>query len=216
MVSRAIIGDVSRVVSEVDAGVVRFRPGDIAFHGLATYLTALQGFFGLADIYDHTTPTAPWAHDDVAIFDAAACDVRLIWNPFQTVFPMTRNAWPHQIEFAAYEAKPIQGNLNLGVLEHYMYGLGQLLLVNMVENQKPLLKQRFGSTRSWPPVWNFARVVRNAMSHGGQLAIEDRAQVSWKRLSYSDADNGRRRIINVDLWPADLIILVEEMQRAMA
>jgi hypothetical protein len=217
-----IIGRRGRPVDEMSAKTLRFEPSDLAFELLATYLMALHGFVTTTEVYNNGGKGAfPWAADDVALFDGAACDIRLKWSPHETVAAMVSNTWPHRIDFTSYPADPIPSGipLPLGVLEHYMFGLGQSLLTSLVENQKHWLNATYGKGKAanWPPIWNFALVVRNAMSHGGKIRIDDGApvqRVQWRRLTYTKADNGTR-IINVDLWPADLFILIKEMQEAL-
>ncbi|MFA1674259.1 hypothetical protein ACDY97_16150 [Rhizobium mongolense] len=217
MTNRAIIGRGDRIVDAASSTVLRFEPAEIVFRPIASYLTALHGFFGLTEIYNNDGKGAqPWSHDDVAIFDGAASDVRLVWSPHETVWPMTINAWPPKIDFIVYNAEPIPTGsaLTLGVLEQYTYGLGQALITNFYENQRASLKAQYGSVRHWPAVWDFARVVRNAMSHGGKISIDDDTRVSWNGLHYCASDNGRA-IINRDLWPADLFILLKDLEAAL-
>ncbi len=64
----------------------------------------------------------------------------------------------------------------------------------------------------WPAVWNFARVVRNAATHGYNVNWRNTKApaVKWHHLSYSAADDGRR-LIGGDLILGDLLILMFEM-----
>jgi hypothetical protein len=66
---------------------------------------------------------------------------------------------------------------------------------------------------NWPPVLNFARVVRNAIAHNGTINITDPAAavVSWRRLTYSYKDFGRD-IINRDISYGDLLVLMLDME----
>lgn len=212
-----IIGGRELGVSDPSPKLFRFDRNELSFKAVATYLTALHGFMTMTEAYNNDGKGAvPWAADDVALFDGSACSIRLEWSPHETVSAMVRNAWPHKIDFLMHSAAPvIEGTpLNLGVLEHFMFGLGQALLTNFVEEQKSFLKEKHGAVAKWPPVWNFARVIRNAMAHGGSIRIDDNTKVEWKRLRYSKGENGRR-IINVDIWPADLFILIKEMEQAL-
>lgn len=215
--NRMIVGDSSRNVDLTSPSQLVFAANELAFEPMATYLTALHGFVSLLAIYKPGPEgPAPWRPTDVAIFDGAACDVRLVWSPHHVVVPMLLNAWPVTVEFQSFSADPIPPGsvLNLGVVEHFIFGLGQQLLTNFVEGRKAVLRSTYGKVTNWPPIWNFGRVVRNAMSHGGRIRIDDRSVVHWRNLTYSDADNGNP-IINVDLWPADLFILVKEMEAAL-
>jgi hypothetical protein len=70
-------------------------------------------------------------------------------------------------------------------------------------------------TNNWPPEWRFARVIRNAISHGGEIVIDNPTEppASWYGLTYSRADNGRRPIgvRDADLGIGDLLVLMFEM-----
>ncbi len=85
--------------------------------------------------------------------------------------------------------------------------------VEFYENNVDWLKANVSSDYyKWPAPWDFARVVRNAVSHGGVLSIDNpKAQsVSWYGLSYGPAQN-KRKIIGTDLSTADTLILMLEM-----
>jgi hypothetical protein len=65
---------------------------------------------------------------------------------------------------------------------------------------------------AWPSCWNFARVVRNALSHGGVVNFLNAAAppVSWRTLTYSPAQNGRQ-LLYKDVTAVELILLLEDM-----
>jgi hypothetical protein len=85
------------------------------------------------------------------------------------------------------------------------------------ENQRPWLDSNVSTdTRLWPPIWQFARVVRNAASHGGTLNwLNDKAPpVSWYHLTYSAKDRGKL-VVGGDLILGDLLILMLEMDKEL-
>ena len=56
----------------------------------------------------------------------------------------------------------------------------------------------------WPAVANFSRVVRNAIAHGGAIAINDvkAPPVTWRGFSLSLADNGKTVVADRrNAWP---------------
>jgi hypothetical protein len=64
---------------------------------------------------------------------------------------------------------------------------------------------QFGEVRNWPPILNFARVVRNAAAHGKVKFDNPNAQaVSWRNLTYSPLDNGRQ-LIGGDMQLGDVL-----------
>ncbi|PKA44037.1 hypothetical protein CWR43_06950 [Rhizobium sullae] len=192
-----------------------FTTADRSFQLVASYLMALTGIVSAIEIYSSGQQGAkPWPEEDTVVLDALACDRRLTWRPHSLVMALVKNQWPSQISFEVEEVAPASvSSIQLGVLDTFLYGLSQSLLTNLFEQERGRLESLHGRAPSgWPPVWNFGRVVRNAMSHGGEVTIkDDKTHVSWKRLTYSRAENGRR-IVNVDLWPGDLFILIREME----
>lgn len=198
------------------AGNLTFNPADASFRLVVSYLMAVQGFVSAAEIYNGQQAPTPWPEDDTATFDAAASSQRLIFKPRALVAAMVNNRWPDHVSFVVEEIPPmpVGSAIALGVLENFLFGLGQSLITNFFEEQRDRLDSHYGRVSNWPAVWNFARFLRNAMSHGGCVTIRDQTQVTWKSLSYSSADNGRK-IVNVDIWPGDLFILVKEMENAL-
>ena len=69
-----------------------------------------------------------------------------------------------------------------------------------------------GDKSKWPNPWGFGRLVRNAMSHGGALNIDNPNAPSfdWYGLRYGPTESGKK-IIGTDLSFADLLILMIEM-----
>lgn len=69
------------------------------------------------------------------------------------------------------------------------------------------------NVQQWPPISNFARVVRNAIVHGGTINIESQnaAAVSWKSISFDHSDFGRPVIGAGTLSLGDLIVLMLDL-----
>jgi Cu/Ag efflux protein CusF len=112
-------------------------------------------------------------------------------------------------------APPPDAALEMGALTMLFQTFAQALATNYFERHKLQMQQAHSGTSQWPAVWNFARVVRNAMAHGGKISIlnKDAKPVTWKGLTYSYADNGRD-ILRNDLWPGDFFDLIQEMDAA--
>lgn len=197
------------------SGNLDFTASDRSFQLVTSYLMALKGFVSAVEIYSSGKQGAKaWPEEDTIVLDALACDRRLTWRPHALIMAMVRNQFPSGISFEVEEIAPASiSSIQLGVLETFLYGLSQSLLTNLFEQERSRLESLHGRAPSgWPPVWNFARVVRNAMSHGGEVTIkDDKTHVAWKKLTYSAAENGRR-IVNVDIWPGDLFLLIRELE----
>ncbi len=64
---------------------------------------------------------------------------------------------------------------------------------------------------SWSPALRFARIIRNAIVHGGEISIgnANAPAVTWHSLTYGPADNGKKPI-GTDLTTGDLLVLLTE------
>ena len=103
--------------------------------------------------------------------------------------------------------------LNLSVYERPLYAFAQAMFVNYFERYRLYIEQKHGADPSkWPAVWNFARVVRNTVAHGGCVHFHSASAsaASWRGLTYSPSDNGRKVLFD-DLWIGDLIYLMMDM-----
>jgi hypothetical protein len=86
------------------------------------------------------------------------------------------------------------------------------IFVTFVENHSSAIVAKYGNNHSGPQIYNFGRVIRNCLSHGGEIYFTSPkyTAVTWHNLTYSYADNGKR-VIGTDLSVGDLIILMFEM-----
>jgi hypothetical protein len=98
--------------------------------------------------------------------------------------------------------------------------LGALLqpfFVSFFETHKDWIKQACGGNAyTWPTIFNFARVIRNAILHNeGRIKFDNigAGPVNWHHLSYSPDQNGHLAVSNEggDLASADILILMFEM-----
>jgi len=122
--------------------------------------------------------------------------------------------WPGRLIFREepVEIDPV-AILGLGPFEKPLYALEQSMFVNYFERERIGIETQFGTnTDAWPSDWNFARVVRNSVAHKNAVFFNNPAAspVSWRGLVYCPADNGRR-VMNGDLWAADLIYLMMDL-----
>ncbi len=94
----------------------------------------------------------------------------------------------------------------------------QAAFVHYYESVLEAIEAAHGSSREWhkwPDVLRFGRAVRNAFTHDGRVYAPNRTApaATWRGLTYGPAQHGREVIYN-DLFPADLVILMEEMDAA--
>lgn len=120
-----------------------------------------------------------------------------------------------------FEEEPVNvrknARLKLSAYEKPLFSFAQSMFINYFERFRLDIEQKFGNdTTNWPTDWNFARVVRNSISHSGCVNFQNlsAAPVSWLGLTYSPADNGRK-VLFYDLWFGDLIYLMIDMDRSL-
>jgi hypothetical protein len=86
------------------------------------------------------------------------------------------------------------------------------VFVEFYEAYKQWVYNHFGSLDRATPAWQFARIIRNSISHDGKVLISDATAkpATWHGLTYGPADNGRVTI-GGDLSSGDILILILEM-----
>lgn len=212
---RLALGNLDNKSLDNQATPLIVAASEAIFRPVATFMMATVGVAATTEAYTSGTADA-WGVDDVALIDAHACDLRLAIRPSHIVREMARNSWPTSIEFKCSELPPLDGTseLRLGVFGDYVFGLGQAMITTFFEDNRHKIEATYGALKHWPGAWRFAKVVRDTLSHGGAVHFRHPFEVRWKKLSYTEADNGRR-IVNTDIWPGDLIILLREMEAAI-
>jgi hypothetical protein len=88
--------------------------------------------------------------------------------------------------------------------------------VRYFESLRPTIEANHtADPQQWPSALNFARVVRNAFAHGGQITFRSLTApgVSWRSLTYTPADNGRQ-ILYQDMTAVEIILLMQDMDSA--
>jgi hypothetical protein len=157
--------------------------------------------------------------DDIVTIEGKpeASNLMLQYNPLPVVQSICSDQVPDLIEMNDIPLGPRPDHPL--ELEHAATALATLLqavYVHFFESTRSLVEAAHGrDPLAWPDPWNFGRVVRNAFSHRGVISINNNnaAPVFWKNVSYSARDNGRRVLFG-DLWIADVIILMEELDAA--
>ncbi len=124
-----------------------------------------------------------------------------------------------QIRFAFLEKKP-PPPLPAGMEKTTIEGHGATTLsaitpiyVDFFEKYRSWIRAKFdGDPYTWPEPFNFARVLRNFISHhAGRVHFDNpnAKPVSWHKLQYSPADDGKK-VVAADIDIGDLIILMFE------
>jgi hypothetical protein len=84
------------------------------------------------------------------------------------------------------------------------------IFVKFFEDHRPWVEENVGKIDKWPSTFAFSRVVRNAISHGGNLHLIDKKAkpVTWHNLTYDLSHHGRA--LHDDLAVGDLLFLMME------
>lgn len=199
-------GGTAPAVTEAIANSQRY------FIDFLSYLTAAVGIA-------HTVHSAHGASSKYSITDTARFSSKQDggewhWAPAYAVSDLSSNFLPNAIHLQRFDVDQPESDahLNLGAMGALLATFAQALATNYFERHRSIIASRFGPVKNWPPVWNFARVVRNAMAHGGKVSILNANDPPgrWKGAHYTINDNGRD-ILALDLWPGDLFDLIIEM-----
>jgi len=92
------------------------------------------------------------------------------------------------------------------------------IFVDFYEKHRKWIAAKYsGETQNWPPIFNFARMLRNFISHHeGRVHFDNpnASPVSWHQLSYAPRDEGRQ-VVGGDLYMGDILFLMYEMGAAL-
>jgi hypothetical protein len=97
---------------------------------------------------------------------------------------------------------------------HYVLGAVTPVYVDFWEKHRRWIRATCGAeSYKWPPLFEFARMVRNFISHhAGHVHFDNpnAPSVTWHHLRYSPADEGKL-VIGTEIQLAELIILLFEL-----
>lgn len=143
----------------------------------------------------------------------------VVWIPDKTILPIIHERGrPTTITYEIAPAPQQQhppgaptASINFtSVLQHLI----DPFYVSFFETHYDWIRKNCGGDAyAWPPVLNFARVVRNAViHHQGRVQFDNpnAGPVRWYQLTYSPAENGRQAV-GGDLGLADMLILMFEI-----
>ncbi|SRR5579885_1703902 len=184
------------------------------FDDVANYLICMISLTLTHELYIAGTARR-YASNHMVQIDGKQVGRRIKFYPSSLLDQFFDNlVWPQQIQF---DEEPVtidsSARLTLSVYERPLYAFAQAMFVNYFERHRPDVESAYGDNlSSWPSEWNFARVVRNSVAHNGCINFHNlsASPVSWRGLTYSPSDN-RRNVIFSDLWIADLIYLMMDM-----
>jgi hypothetical protein len=148
-------------------------------------------------------------------FEFEGCKVPKVftWRPHASLLLVSNDQWPSKIELAEDASVHVSGGPRIGSLKGIVAMSLGAAFVRYFESRHSEICARYGEQPYlWPGELNFARVIRNAFAHGGQISFQNpnAGAVAWMGISYSPADNGRE-IVFRDIGLVEPILLMEEI-----
>lgn len=186
------------------------------FDNLVTFVASVAAL-GTAFAIQSNRAARPYGQSDyitlVGFPNVAGCEFRVF--PESLLSELLANRWPNRlvIDEVPINHAPPAHPISLTGIQGVHGSMIANAFVQYFEANRSLAEAKYTTnTQAWPPQWNFGRVVRNALSHGGVVHITTpgAAAVSWRTLSYSPAQNGRQ-LLYQDVTSVELILLMEEM-----
>ena len=149
------------------------------------------------------------------------------FHTFDLMHSISLDLWP--VSITAFRFEPSAAPLNHSASRDlYSQGLQDLVakivgtnFLAYFERISPHAKQKHGSSqRTWPDLWRFAWIIRNAVAHGDRFAINDPSfpPTAWRGITITANDSGRKWF-DIDgglIAGGDIIELMEELRVVMS
>lgn len=191
-----------------------------SFDYISSYVLSFVSLTLTFEVYGSSSPGIYLENHTISLTSKQQ-EKGIIFYPYDILNKFFINGtWPdslyYEIKDEKFETQP-PPRLPLGHLEKPLFGFSQSVISNFYENNKNIIESKYNNDPSlWPNEWNFARIIRNSVSHGNKIYIANTKapNVKWYNLSYGPLDNGKP-VIHYDIWPGDLILLILEMEKSL-
>jgi hypothetical protein len=146
-----------------------------------------------------------------------------ILNPWQAVLPLTQvfdiafeNIYPEAVAFDIAETRDVHLGVNTHGFNEVNHRHGAAAFSLFCEPNLDWLKAENSNYENWPPISNFCRVVRNALTHGNRVTINNAAapELSWRGLTIGPVQNGEA-LLGVKLALGDLFLLAADFDEEL-
>lgn len=186
----------------------------VALSSIMAYFQVYHG--GVATSYAPTLQGNVLDHPGSQL-QGAASGRDLLFIPHETLGDVfvggTRNTAIAYQELVRSIKAPVDGPSTPAIAE-LLEGLAQAMFTRYWETNLDSIKSVHGERKDWPDLLRFCAVVRDTMSHGGNLNLfASVAPVSYWGLNYDRSMNGKR-IIHTDLSAADIFFLMLDVDAA--
>lgn len=205
-----------------------FEKTCLFFDDLQTMMISLSSLILISDVlYRKACPFIDLTDDEkldklVEIpFEGLTIKEAYSYKAFKPLSGIVKNTPTEVVEFNIYPPLPVGTSVKTISDSHYVdqptlfqQRIIGSAFVNFFERNKSTIETKFGQNpSSWPPELNFARVIRNAYSHGGQIHFTSpsASPVTWRGIRYSYSDNGKS--IHDKIYLPEIIELMKEIEK---
>jgi hypothetical protein len=170
------------------------------------------------DAYRHPGQGEIFSIDDHFEYDGSphCCNYALRFYPYDMMRALSQNYLPTEIIFYKVDQTTISGNCYNISSTYGIHSISvQACFSKYFEKARVDIEKLFGyDTTKWPNEMNFARVIRNAFSHGGRINFinSNSSAVSWRELTYDPSMNGRQ-ILYKDINALEIIVLMDDISK---
>jgi hypothetical protein len=195
------------------SGKITTKRGAHRLHDhLYNFLVSLSSLCIAFQILKHGRNYPDFAPGTNATIDSFQFDMRVKVPNFEPLLVALDDRHPDAIEIEFLRGR--ESPLRVGdpvPFQRILLNLMAPIFVQFFEDYKHWIDATFGNTDNWPEIFNFARLVRNAFSHGNRLTIwnESAKPARWHNLTYDHSHHNRP--IGLDLTIGDILILMFEM-----
>lgn len=153
---------------------------------------------------------------------APASGIVLQFDPTVLLRELAHNRKPLELHFSeeaiTTEGSVIpEGAVQMPDLSLFRKRIIQSVFTDFYETQKSRVDTKWNGLLNWHGTWQFAWLVRNALAHGGKINWIDQrvSSVTWKTITYNYTNHNNREIIFKEIAEGDLIILIDEIDKAL-
>lgn len=199
-------------------GAITFRRGVDRLFESVDQFTIQQAMFSIGALWASGALGGGIGHDDCTSIDSMAFPLSLdipLAGVAETAFaekPVnSRTLVIHEATRA--DKMPADAPFSQG-LNHVLWLPITLVFISFFEGIRPWMDQKYppsAGQKAWPPTLFFARQIRNAAAHNGQVHfLKDIGRTAgWHHLKIAFSDNGKAALgPNGFMSPADLMFLM--------
>jgi hypothetical protein len=169
----------------------------------------------MMSVHVHMVGQVKYEPGDYGTIEGKHLDIKMRYPIVGPLAAAAAGKLPDEIHIGIVDGKAKEADLPHGTwgIKTFMDYVFQPFIVNYYERHLGEIRSKAGTAKAWPPAWQMARVVRNAISHGGKVhfASMSHPPVMWRGLSLGPAHQGQQLLGEI-INGADLFQLVTDME----